>query len=65
MEEVDFNDFVMPEQNEGMSDNITGKFSFKQVGSITKYVEPVSGENTIDMIVEMFQEQPDLMAIPC
>ena len=65
MEEVDFNDFVTPEQNEDMSDNgITGKFSFKQVGSITKYVEPVSGENTIDMIVEMFQDQPDLMAIP-
>ncbi len=64
MENIDFNDFVTPEQDEGSAGQISANFSFKQVGSITKYVEPVSGENTIDMIVEMFQEQPDLMAIP-
>ena len=64
MENIDFNEFVTPEPEEGSAGQISGNFSFKQVGSITKYVEPVSGENTIDMIVEMFQEQPDLMAIP-
>lgn len=64
MENIDFNDFVTPEQDEGSAGQISANFSFKQVGSITKYVEPVSGENTIDMIVEMFQDQPDLMAIP-
>lgn len=64
MENVDFNEFITPEADQGMSGQISGNFSFKQVGSITKYVEPVSGESTIDMIVEMFQDQPDLMAIP-
>ncbi|MCR4939890.1 MAG: SpoIIE family protein phosphatase [Treponemataceae bacterium] len=64
MENIDFSEFVTQEQDEGMSGQISGSFSFKQVGSITKYVEPVSGESTIDMIVEMFQDQPDLMAVP-
>ena len=64
MENIDFNEFVTQEPDEGSAGQISGNFSFKQVGSITKYVEPVSGENTIDMIVEMFQDQPDLMAIP-
>jgi phosphoserine phosphatase RsbU/P len=44
----------------GLSDS----FSQKQIGSIAKYEEPVNGNNPIDMLIEMFQKQSDLMAVP-
>lgn len=63
MEDIDLNNFTGHYSNTN-NNGITGNFSFKQVGSITKYVEPVSGESTIDNIIQMFDEQPDLMAVP-
>src|SRR5574344_1330210 len=44
--------------------NINESFSPKQIGSIAKYVEPVNGNNPIDMLIDMFQKQEDLDAVP-
>ncbi len=63
MENVDSSEFLgdlTPNANE----NLINGYSFKQIGSITKYVEPVSGENSIEMLVELFQNDPELTAVP-
>lgn len=39
-------------------------FNERQVGSITIPVEPVSSRASIDVVLEMFEEQPDLTAVP-
>lgn len=39
-------------------------FSPKQIGSIAKYYEPVNGSATIDSLIETFEHNPDLRALP-
>ena len=39
-------------------------YTDRQVGSITKSIEPVSGESSLDIVVEMFKTQADLEAVP-
>ncbi len=39
-------------------------FSPKQIGAITKYIEPVNGNMTLDYLVQMFKEDPSLEAVP-
>ena len=39
-------------------------FNERQVGSITMAIEPVSSKASIDIVLKMFDEQPDLTAVP-
>jgi sigma-B regulation protein RsbU (phosphoserine phosphatase) len=39
-------------------------FNERQVGSITVAVEPVSSRAALDTVIEMFEQQPDLTAVP-
>ena len=39
-------------------------FNERQVGSITMAIEPVSSRASIDTVLEMFEQQPDLTAVP-
>ncbi|MGP1458404.1 MAG: PP2C family protein-serine/threonine phosphatase [Treponema sp.] len=44
--------------------NFSNNFSAKKIGSIAKYIEPVQGSNTIDTLVPLFQQNPDLEVVP-
>lgn len=39
-------------------------FNERQIGSITKCIEPVSDQNPLETLVELFEQQPDLEAVP-
>ena len=39
-------------------------FNERQVGSIAVAVEPVSSRASLDTVIEMFEQQPDLTAVP-
>ncbi len=39
-------------------------FNERQVGSITMAIEPVSSRASLDTVLKMFEEQPDLTAVP-
>ena len=39
-------------------------FNERQIGSITMAIEPVSSRASIDVVLEMFEQQPDLTAVP-
>ena len=39
-------------------------YTERQIGSITKSIEPVSGQSSLDIVVEMFKNQADLEAVP-
>lgn len=39
-------------------------FNERQVGSITKAIEPVSDQNPLETLVDLFAAQPDLEAVP-
>lgn len=39
-------------------------FNERQIGSIVMTIEPVSSRASIDTVLEMFEEQPDLTAVP-
>ena len=39
-------------------------FNERQIGSITKCIEPVSDQNPLDTLIELFEQQPDLEAVP-
>ena len=41
---------------------ISEMFSFKQIGSIAYYVEPISSEVTIDLVVDLFRQDPTLQS---
>ncbi len=62
MDIIDSSEFLDDSPSAG--NTLTNGYSFKQIGSITKFVEPISGENPIDMLVELFQNDPDLTAVP-
>ncbi|WP_407398143.1 PP2C family protein-serine/threonine phosphatase [Treponema sp.] len=51
-------------RNENGTENFAKDFSPKQIGSIAKYIEPVNGSATIDTLIEMFERNPDLRAVP-
>ena len=42
----------------------TEEFSFRQVGSICKYIEPVSVSHPIEYVLGVFDENPDIQAVP-
>jgi phosphoserine phosphatase RsbU/P len=39
-------------------------FNERQIGSITKCIEPVSDQNPLETLVDLFDQQPDLEAVP-
>ena len=39
-------------------------FSFRQVGSISKYIEPISVAQPIAYVISTFEENPDIQAVP-
>ena len=71
-EEIDSSSFLddeslLTDRPEGSSEQAAGladQFSFKQIGSMAKYIEPISGNTTLDELVEMFQQQENLTAVP-
>ncbi len=65
MEDIDSSFFSADSSKaSSVETQLSNSFSFKQVGSLARYTEPVSGESTLDMVAEMFQNQPDLQAVP-
>ena len=50
--------------NEGIKTGFENSFKDTQVGSITTVVEPVSSRASLDVIMEMFEQQPELTAVP-
>jgi sigma-B regulation protein RsbU (phosphoserine phosphatase) len=51
------------QENDAIS-SLQNNFSQKQIGSIAKYVEPVSGNSPIENLIDMFKQQEDLAAVP-
>ncbi len=39
-------------------------FNERQIGSITMAIEPVSSRASLDQVIELFEQQPDLTAVP-
>ena len=39
-------------------------FSFRQIGSAAKYVEPINGSTSIEALAQMFKDDPSLTAVP-
>ncbi len=67
MEFVDSSEFLGNSdfsEPSSLTETLINGYSFKQIGSITTYVEPVSGENPIEVLVEQFQNDPSLRAVP-
>ena len=44
--------------------NFGGMFSFRQIGSVAKYVEPINGSTSIETLAQMFKDDPSLTAVP-
>lgn len=69
MEEVIDSSFFSEDLEEKSSVDVkkTGfenSFNERQVGSITMAIEPVSSRASLDVALEMFEQQPDLTAVP-
>ena len=69
MEEVIDSSFFSEDLEEKSSVDVkkTGfenSFNERQVGSIAMAIEPVSSRASLDVVLEMFEEQPDLTAVP-
>lgn len=69
MEEVIDSSFFSEDLEEKSSVDVkkTGfenSFNERQVGSITMAIEPVSSRASLDVVLEMFEQQPDLTAVP-
>ena len=43
---------------------LENSFNERQIGSITMTIEPVSSRASIDTVLDMFEQQPDLTAVP-
>lgn len=44
--------------------NFADMFSFRQIGSASKYVEPVNSSTPLETLAQMFKEEPELTAVP-
>ena len=69
MEEVIDSSFFSEDVEEKSSVDVkkTGfenSFNERQVGSIAMAIEPVSSRASLDVVLEMFEQQPDLTAVP-
>lgn len=69
VEALDFVDssFFTGDKQDGQTQepmNMQESFSPKLIGSIAKYVEPVNGNNPIDILIEQFQKDPNLTVVP-
>ncbi len=70
MEEVVDESFFIDEETSNVPDielqktGLENTYTDRQIGSITKSIEPVSGESSLDIVVEMFKNQADLEAVP-
>ncbi len=63
--EVNADFFTGSEENaDSNREELNGQFSYKQIGSITVCTEPVNGSMSIDSLVDMFTEDPELQAVP-
>ncbi len=67
IDESFFTEVFLTEKNIQIELKKTGfenTFNERQIGSITKCIEPISDQNSLDTLIEMFEQQPDLEAIP-
>lgn len=55
---------VKKEEIELQKTGLENTYNERQIGSITRAIEPISGESTLETAVEMFKTQSDLQAIP-
>lgn len=39
-------------------------FSFRQLGSVAEYIEPVSSAHPLEYVLNVFEENPDIQAVP-
>ena len=39
-------------------------FSFRQLGSVAEYIEPVSSAHPLEYVLNVFEENPDVQAVP-
>ena len=66
----EFSDFTSPSDKkensaaEKFANSLTGNFSFRQVGSITTVIEPVSIEASMELITKVFETDPHIPGIP-
>lgn len=51
-------------QIDEVKNSLTGNFSFRQVGSITTVIEPVSIEASMELITKVFESDPHVAGIP-
>jgi len=51
-------------QENDVISSMQNTFSQKQIGSIAKYVEPVSGNSPIENLIDMFKQDEGLLAVP-
>ncbi len=66
----DFSDFTGESnttestESEKFRNSLTGNFSFRQVGSITTVMEPVSIEASMELISKVFESDPNAPGVP-
>ena len=46
------------------TETMNNMFSFRQIGSVVKCIEPITGSVSMDYVRDLFLEQPDLQAVP-
>lgn len=61
---VDAGEFVSSWEEDSEEEKFSKGFSPRQIGSIAKYIEPVNGATTIDVIADMFDNDRSLAAVP-
>ncbi|WP_428768702.1 SpoIIE family protein phosphatase [Treponema sp. HNW] len=51
-------------ENKSAEANFSDMFSFRQIGSAAKYVEPVNSSTPLETLAQMFKNDPNLEAVP-
>ncbi|OJF76129.1 MAG: hypothetical protein BKP49_08240 [Treponema sp. CETP13] len=52
------------DNTEQTTETINNLFSFRQIGSVVKCIEPINGSVSMDYVRDLFLNQPELQAIP-
>ena len=55
---------VKKSEVEKSSESRNNAFSMRVVGSVAKYVEPVSGETSVEYLLNLFETDKTLQALP-
>lgn len=59
-----FTDVADSAQEDGAKSAFQESFSPKQIGAITKYIEPVSGNMSLEYLIDTFKNDSELGAVP-